>query len=134
MGEHEFAILLSEKESNMNWQNIIDTPKNIAVQYFLRYYFRRYIKRMLELSIDNQNKKIHAVVELKGEDQPIALDVEYEVNVSEKKDEVRIKANSISISREWLHLVAQEAIDKEFSIAGKDSARLFQLLKQLGII
>lgn len=89
---------------------------------------------MLELSIDNKNKKIHAVVELKGEEKPIALDVQYELNILKDADVVLIRANSISISKEWMHLIAQEVIGKEISIQGKDSASLIQLIRNLGII
>lgn len=89
---------------------------------------------MLELSIDNKNKKIHAVVELRGEEKPIAVDVQYELNIHKDSDEVLLKANSISISKEWLHLIAQEVIGREFSIQGKDTTNMIQLIKNLGII
>ena len=89
---------------------------------------------MLELSIDNKNKKIHTVVELKGEERPITIDVQYELSIQKSSDEVLIKANSISISKEWLDLIAQEVIGKEFSIQGKDSTNMIQLIKNLGII
>ena len=118
----------------MDWRNLFNKPKDLAAQYFLQYYLRRYITRMLELSIDNKNRKIHAVVELKGEDKPIAIDVQYELNIQKSTDEVLIKANSIAISKEWLHLIAQEVIGREFSIQGKDSTNMIQLIKNLGII
>jgi hypothetical protein len=118
----------------MNWLDFFNKPKALAAQYFLQYYLRRYIKRMLELSIDNKNRKIHAVVELKGEEKPIALDVQYDLNIDKGTDEVLIKANSISISKEWIHLIAQEVIGKEFSIQGKDSTNIIKLIKNLGII
>ena len=89
---------------------------------------------MLELSIDNKNRKIHAVVELKGEDRPIAIDVQYDLSVQKNTDEVLVRANSITISKEWLHLIAQEVIGREFSIRGKDSTNMIQLIKNLGII
>ena len=89
---------------------------------------------MLELSIDNKNRKIHAVVELKGEEKPIAVDVQYELHIDNESDEVLIKANSISISKEWIHLIAQEVIGREFSIHGKDSTNIIKLIKNLGII
>lgn len=89
---------------------------------------------MLELSIDNKNRKIHAVVELKGEEKPIAVDVQYKLNIRKDSDEVLLKANSISISKEWLHLIAQEVIGREFSIQGKDSTNIIKLIKNLGII
>ena len=118
----------------MNWRNLFNKPKDLAAQYFLQYYLRRYIKRMLELSIDNKNKRIHAVVELKGEEKPIAIDVQYELNIQKDTDEVLLKANSMTISKEWLHLIAQEVIGKEFSIRGKDSTNMIQLIKNLGIV
>ena len=89
---------------------------------------------MLELSIDNKNRKIHAVVELKGEERPISIDVQYELNIQKNTDEVLVKANSITISKEWLHLIAQEVIGREFSIKGKDSTNMIQLIKNLGIL
>ena len=118
----------------MNWRKFFNKPKHLAAQYFLQYYLRRYIKRMLELSIDNKNRKIHAVVELKGEEKPIAVDVQYELSIDKESDKVLIKANSITISKEWLHLIAQEVIGREFSIQGKDSTNIIKLIKNLGII
>jgi hypothetical protein len=118
----------------MNWRDLFNKPKNLAAQFFLQNYLRRYINRMLELNIDNRNKKIHAVIELKGEENPIAIDVQYELNIEKETDEVLVKANSITISKEWLHLIAQEVIGKEFSIKGKDSTNMIKLIKNLGII
>ena len=118
----------------MDWHNLFNKPKDLAAQFFLQYYLRRYITRMLELSIDNKNRKIHAVVELKGEDRPIAIDIQYELNIQKNTDEVLVRANSITISKEWLHLIAQEVIGREFSIRGKDSTNMIQLIKNLGII
>jgi len=89
---------------------------------------------MLELSIDNKNRTIHAVVELRGEEKPIAVDVQYELNIDKTTDEVIVKAKSISISKEWIHLIAQEVIGREFSIRGKDSTNMIKLIKNLGII
>ena len=89
---------------------------------------------MLELSIDNKNKRIHAVVELKGEEKPIAIDVQYELIIEKEIDQVLIKAHHISISKEWMDLIAQEVIGKEFSIQGKDSSNMIQLIKNLGIV
>ena len=118
----------------MNWQIFFNKSKNLAAQYFLQNYLRRYIKRMLELSIDNKNRKIHAVVELRGEEKPIAVDVQYELSIDNARDAVLIKANSISISKEWMDLIAQEVIGREFSIQGKDSTNMIQLIRNLGII
>lgn len=89
---------------------------------------------MLELSIDRENKKLHAVVELAGEEKPIAIDVQYEITLNESLNETRLKANSISISREWLDLVAQEFVGQVFRIEGENSARLIKIVKDIGLV
>jgi hypothetical protein len=89
---------------------------------------------MLELSVDRENWKLHAVVELVGEDKPIAVDVQYEILINEAMNGARIKANSISVSREWMHLVAQEFIGQEFRIEGENAARMIKLAKDLGLV
>jgi hypothetical protein len=118
----------------MNWRDLINKPKDLALRYFFQSYFKKYINRVIEFSMDAKNKSIHAVIELKGEDAPITFDVHYEITVSPQKDGVYLKANNAFISKEWLNLVAQEFIGKEFSIQGKDSAWLVQLLKNLGVV
>ena len=66
----------------MNWKKLFDKPKDVILQKALEYYLGRYIQRMLELSVDRENKKLHAVVELIGEESPISIDVRYEIMVS----------------------------------------------------
>jgi hypothetical protein len=106
----------------MNWLKIFDKPKDLVIKNVLQYYLGRYIRRMLELSIDRENKKLHAVVELVGEEKPISIDVQYEIALNERMSAARLKANSISISREWLDRVAQEFVGQEFQIEGENSA------------
>jgi hypothetical protein len=118
----------------MNWLKIFDKPKDAIIKNALQVYFGRYIKRMLELSIDRENKKLHAVVELVGEEKPIAIDLQYEIQIIEAMEEARLKANSVSLSREWLDRVAQEFVGQEFRIEGKNSARLIKLIKDIGLV
>jgi hypothetical protein len=118
----------------MDWLKIFDKPKDLVIKNILQYYFGRYIKRMLEISVDRENKKLHAVVELVGETEPISVDVRYEIFINETMDGARIKAKGISVSREWLHLVAQEFVDQELHIEGKNSARIIKLVKDIGLI
>jgi len=89
---------------------------------------------MLELSVDRENKKVRALVELVGEEKPIAAEAQYEIFINETKDEVRFKANSISVSREWIDLVAREFIGQEFLIEGKNAARIIKLAKDIGLV
>jgi hypothetical protein len=118
----------------MNWLKIFDKPKDLVIQNILQYYFGRYIKRMLELSVDRENRKLHALVELHGEEKPIAVDVEYEIVINDTMDGARIKANSISVSREWIDLIAKEFVGQEFHIEGKNSARIIKLVKDIGLV
>ncbi len=118
----------------MDWLNLFDKPKDFLIKNALQYYFGRYIKRMLELSVDRENKKVRALVELVGEEKPIAVEAQYEIFINETMDEVRFKANSISVSREWIDLVAQEFTGQEFSLQGKNSARIIKLVKNLGLV
>ena len=89
---------------------------------------------MLEISVERENRKFHALVELNGEEKPIAVDIQYEIIFNEKMDGARIKANSISVSREWIHLIAQEFIDHEFYIEGKNFTRIIKLVKDIGLV
>jgi hypothetical protein len=118
----------------MNWLKIFDKPKDLILKNALQYYLGRYIKRMLELSVDRENQNLHALVELVGEERPISIDIQYEIFINETQDEARIKANSISVSREWIDLIAQEFIGQEFHIEGKNSARIIKLVKDIGLV
>lgn len=89
---------------------------------------------MLELSIDRENRKLHAVVELVGEEKPIAVDVQYDIDISEAMEGARIRANSVSVSREWIHLLAQEFTGQEFYVEGETAARIIKLVKDLGLV
>lgn len=118
----------------MKWQNIFSKSKDFAIKHLLQIRLRRYIDRMLELSVDNKNKRIHAVVELKGEESPITIDVQYELKISKTKDMIHIKAQNVSISREWMNSVAQAMVGKEFPVHGKGSTFMAQVLEGMGIL
>lgn len=118
----------------MSWLKIFDKPKDLILKNALQFYLGRYIKRMLELSIDRENKKVRALVELVGEDKPIAVEAQYEIVINDAGDAVRVRANSISVSREWIDLVAQEFIGQDFHIEGKNAARVIKLAKDLGLV
>jgi hypothetical protein len=77
---------------------------------------------MLELSVDREHKKLQALVELIGEEKPISVDVQYEIVLNEKMDSARIKADSISVSRERIDRIAQEFVGQEFKIEGENFA------------
>ena len=118
----------------MNWlANLPKKSKNLVAKTVVQLYFRKYNNRILELSIDNQRQKIHVAVELKGEEKPIIIDIEYELSINEHDSIVQAKAHTISISKEWMNLVAQEALHRDFHISGKGTVRIIKLIRKLGI-
>jgi hypothetical protein len=85
------------------------------------------------LSIDSQQHKFHANVELKGEEKPITIDIEYELSINEQDSIVQAKAHNILISKDWLNLIAQEALYRDYLISGKGTVRIIKLIRKLGI-
>ncbi len=62
---------------------------------------------MTKLEINKENKTIHAELELKGETQPITVDVNgYEV--VEAGGKTRMLLREVKISREWMNAVFQK--------------------------
>ena len=113
------------------FDNLAKKSKNLVVKTAVQLYFRKYINRILELSIDNQRQKLHVIVELKGEEKPVIFDVEYELSIQDSI--VQVKAHNISISKEWMNLIAQEALHRDFHINKKGAVRIIKLMRKLGI-
>ncbi len=106
---------------------------NLIIKSALQMYLQKYIQRIVELSIDNQRQTFHTVVEFKGEEKPISMDGSYELSIDEQASIVKVRAHTIKISREWLNLVAQEALERDFQISGEKAAKLIGLIKTMGI-
>jgi len=118
----------------MNWlDNLAKKSKNLVVKTAVQLYFRKYINRILELSVDNQCQKFHIVVELKGEEKPIIIDIEYELSINEQDNGVQVKVHNISVSKEWMNLIAQEALHRDFNISEKGKVRIIKFIRKLGI-
>src|SRR6266542_1701739 len=71
---------------------------------------------MTKLEIDRTNKTIHAELELKGEAQPISVDVNgYELIAVPGR--LLLKLSHVKISREWVNAVFQRfARDKTLEV------------------
>lgn len=118
----------------MNWlDNLAKKSKSLVVKIAVQRYFRKYIIRILELSIDSQQHKFHATIELKGEEKPISIDIEYELSINEQDSIVQVQAHNILISKEWMNLIAQEALYRDYHIRGKGNVRFIKLIRKLGI-
>jgi len=113
--------------------SLMNMFNNLIIKSALQMYLQKYIHRIVELSIDNQRQTFHAVVEFKGEDKPISMDGSYELSIDEQASVVKVKAQAIKISREWLNLIAQEALGRDFQISGENAAKLIKVIKTMGI-
>ena len=89
--------------------------RSVARQYINSKIIAEY-GVMTKLEIDRTRKTIHAELELKGEAQPILIDVTgYELITGPEK--TFIKLSEAKISREWVNLLFQQfARDKQFEI------------------
>jgi len=71
---------------------------------------------LTRLEINREAKSIHAVLELKGESVPIAIDVA-DYHVSERDGKFFLKLGTVTTSREWITALANEAAaDRELEI------------------
>ena len=62
--------------------------------------------KMTSLKLDSQNGQIEAVVELKGEDQPVELKIAYHLIEQDGKTQMAI--DRVESSREWLTTLLNE--------------------------
>src|ERR1035437_946026 len=78
----------------------------VGVRWHINRKFKRY-GRMTELKIDNERRTIEATVMLKGETSPIQIRcAHYELKMN--GEAVSLTIGDVSVSREWMSLVAAE--------------------------
>ncbi len=99
--------------------SFLRTLKSQAVQAAARHYLNRQLEDygvMTKLEIDSHNRTIHAELELKGEPQPIIVEVSgYELMESSGK--TCLKFSAVKISREWMQVAFQQwAKGREFEV------------------
>ena len=94
--------------------------KDAALRSLARQYINSRISDqygvVTKLEIDREKKTIHAELDLKGENQPIIVDVTaYELIVAPDKTLIRLA--SVKISRDWLNALYQQfGRDKTFEV------------------
>lgn len=78
---------------------------------------------LIRLKLDTGARSIDAELELKGETQPVSIEVhEYELN--EENGHIYFVVKSISTSRDWLTTLARDfAVDRKFELP--DAVRSF---------
>jgi len=105
-----------------HWDTILglrrDCTDAIAAQVVTRWVNFRMggIGRMINLQIDSKRKTIRLELELKGENEPIWIDVP-SYQVVQKDGTTLIEFDRINISREWMEVVVEKYLkEKRFEI------------------
>lgn len=95
--------------------NIKDKMTSFAGSIILKKKIERY-GTMLDFRIDSEKKKIFLKISLKGEIQPLDIIVENYMLTKQGDEEVIIIEN-VSISKEWMNLLAADLLKrKEFAL------------------
>jgi hypothetical protein len=111
--------------------SFFDKSRDFLAQQAIAYRFRRYVERMTQFSLDSKEQKINFSVELKGETEPLAGEVRYQLSQGDGAA-LTVRIVDIKLSKEWMNLAAQDfVIGKEFSL---EDARVATLLKILRVI
>jgi hypothetical protein len=87
----------------------------------------RGIGELTSLSIDSENKKIHALLELAGELEPIEIEIS-KYRLDHGASDARLTIEEATASREWLATALQEYVVGETFPVPARAARLLKLL------
>lgn len=94
-----------------------------AATVMLNQAFIKPYGTLTRLKLDTSARSIDAELELKGEAQPVRIQV-HEFELHEKDDSAYVVIKSIETSREWLTTLARDfAVDQPFAIP--DSMKKF---------
>ncbi len=82
--------------------------KTFIVRNGINIKYKDYGK-MVNLSIDSENKKIEFEVLLKGEKESVSIIID-KYEIIKKNDDKFIKFNKISVSREWVDVLLENVV------------------------
>ena len=85
-----------------------DRAVSLGLEKLLQRYAERFGK-ILNLKLDSTSKEIHLEILLKGESEPIRIQLKH-YEIIREGDKHCIVAQDIDISREWMKTLAQEYI------------------------
>ena len=112
---------------------VLQAAKDYVIRRGVEQFLEEYVTRMVKLSIDPEGKSIQCSVELKGEDTPIDVDVKrYELD--ERDGTVRVVIHEISVSKEWMHVLANEVVKGRPFEMGAGSAKIVKLLNMMKLV
>lgn len=70
------------------------------------------IGKVMDFNIDSKNKTIKLEFELKGESEPIMIDVT-KYNIIYKNEKSLISIKGVKTSREWLNVIAKKFLEEK---------------------
>lgn len=99
-----------------NIEDVARSAKDGTFKFILGKVLNKYIEEMLDFRIRPDEGTIYLRLILKGEEEPTVIHVrKYEVVRENEKDFLIIR--EIFISKEWMHIIAQDqVVDKPIDI------------------
>ncbi len=108
-------------------RNVLHRSKDATLGFTARVAINaklRSIGQMTELSIDTNNKRVHARLELLGEKEPIEIEI-LRYSLKEKGETTYITIEEATSSREWLTAALREfVVGQDLPIPAKAGAVL----------
>jgi len=111
----------------------VNAVKTYVMRRGIEQFLKEYVTRMVDLSIDPEKKTVRFSVELKGEEGPIDVEVQkYELENREGK--LFLIIHEISISKEWMNVLAAQVIKGNAFELGEGSKRLVEIMRMMNLV
>lgn len=92
--------------------NFLNSLKDRGISKAAKVFIQGKVERygdMIELKIDSRKKRIELMLQLKGEDSPISVEVS-EYLFMENEGTFYIQIGKLNSSKEWLNLLAEDFV------------------------
>ena len=107
--------------------------KNYVIKRGVEYLLKEYVTRMVNLSIDPEKKTFQFSVELKGETEPVHVEVKnYEFE--EKGGKTFLIIHDLSVSKEWMNVLAEKVVKEAPIEIGAGSKKFLEVLRLLHMV
>jgi len=100
-----------------------DKVKKLGINTFIKKNFGE-VGKVLDLKFDKNNRTINLVVELKGEIEPVKIDINnYDIT---EGYEVKLIIEDIEINKEWMNVIAKKLlVENKMQLPLPEQARDF---------
>ena len=107
--------------------------KDYAIRRGVEQLLKDYVKCMVNLSINPATKTVKFSVELKGEEMPITVEVSnYEFE--DRDGKLFLTLHDLSVSKEWMQVVAQQALVGRPIEMGAESTKILEVLRMVNVL